>query len=308
MRLIGAMGTELHVEVAAADRATALRASEAAIRAIEAAEARLSTWRSDTELARLNALAVGQSTELSAELAAELAAAWACAARTHSAFDPTVAPLTAAWGLRHGGQWPDDRTLSEARARVGIEGLSLNGRCAIKRRDVAVDEGGFGKGAALDHAVAAGVAAGARELTLNFGGQVSHVGPGRWIPLADPTDRRRTAVEVYLDGRALATSGNSERGVTLNGHRVGHLLDPRSGMPAPDVGSVSVLAPSAIEADCLATGLYVLGPEAALHYAATTPGVDVVVLTRGPDGLTTRTSTGVVTRSPAAAHLPRRWR
>lgn len=306
LRVFGAMGTELRVEVVAADRATALRASEAAVRAIEAAEARLSTWRTDTELARLNALGVGETTELSTELASELTAAWACAARTDGAFDPTVAPLSEAWGLRLGGRLPDDSSLDAARSRVGVDGLILDGRRAFKQRDVAIDEGGFGKGAGLDRAVAAAVSAGASELTLDFGGQISHMGPGRWIALADPRDRGKPLLDVRLDGRALATSGNSERGVDLDGRWRGHLLDPREGAPARDLGSVSVLAPSALRADCLSTGLYVLGPEAALRYAAATPDVDVIVLATGGDGVSVTTSANVATRAPAISQRLRR--
>jgi len=66
------MGTEATVRVEASDREAALAASEAAVRALEAAEARLSTWTDDSELARLNLAPVGEPVALSPELAAEL--------------------------------------------------------------------------------------------------------------------------------------------------------------------------------------------------------------------------------------------
>jgi thiamine biosynthesis lipoprotein len=50
----------------------------------------------------------------------------------------------------------------------------------------------------------------------------------------------------------------------VNGRRVGHLLDPRTGEPAPDFGSVTVVAPSAFVADVLSTAFFVLGPEQGL--------------------------------------------
>jgi thiamine biosynthesis lipoprotein ApbE len=69
-RRLGSMGTWLSLRVTAADRATALAASERAVRAIESAEARLSTWRDDSELSRLNAAPAGRPFSLSPELAA----------------------------------------------------------------------------------------------------------------------------------------------------------------------------------------------------------------------------------------------
>src|SRR5262245_22660819 len=76
------MGTPMTLSVEGADRGSALAASEAALEAVERAEARLSTWRDDTELARLNRTAAGESFRPSAELATELRAAVECSALT----------------------------------------------------------------------------------------------------------------------------------------------------------------------------------------------------------------------------------
>jgi hypothetical protein len=101
------------------------------------------------------------------------------------------------------------------------------------------------------------------------------------VLIAHPADRDRPLVALALDpgaGGSVATSGNSERGITVGGERRSHLLDPRTGEPAPDFGSLTVWAPTALRADCLSTGLYVLGPEAALAWAAERPGVEVLIL------------------------------
>ena len=83
-RLAGSMGTSLRLVVEGPSRKDALRASEAALRAIEAVEERLSTWGTTSELARLNAAPVGTAVELSEELAADLSscAAWQRATRS----------------------------------------------------------------------------------------------------------------------------------------------------------------------------------------------------------------------------------
>jgi thiamine biosynthesis lipoprotein len=100
------MGTHLGIEVTAPTRAAALAASEAAVRAIEAVEVRLSTWTDASELARLNAAPVGQPVALSPELAADLALAREVWRDTDGAFDPGVGALVRAFGLRDGGREP----------------------------------------------------------------------------------------------------------------------------------------------------------------------------------------------------------
>jgi FAD:protein FMN transferase len=66
---------------------------------------------------------------------------------------------------------------------------------------------------------------------------------------------------LRLADASASTSGNSERGVVVNGRRIGHLLDPRTGEPARDFGSATVVAPTGFVADILSTAFFVLGPE-----------------------------------------------
>src|SRR5688500_16512298 len=105
-RELAVMGTALRMRIEAGDRAAALRASEAALAALAGTEARLSTWRDDSELARLNAAAAGEIVTLSAATAAELAAAARCGADTTGAFEPAVGGLVDLWDLRGGGRIP----------------------------------------------------------------------------------------------------------------------------------------------------------------------------------------------------------
>jgi thiamine biosynthesis lipoprotein len=281
------MGTALEIEVEARDRAAALAASEKAVAALEAAEARLSTWRDDTELARLNRAPVGERVPLSAHLAADLAAARHWSQETGGTFDPAVGPLVKAWGLRQGGRLPSSEERAAAVAASKMDGLQLEAGTAMRRRaDLVLEEGAWGKGAGLADAVAA--LASDRAVTraiLDLGGQValySRAARGArapWaVPVADPLRRDRPMVELTVDGGSISTSGDSERGIVAGGHKLGHHLDPRTGDPAPSFGSVTVWTENALDADCLSTGLYVMGPEAAMAWAAGHPGIEVLVL------------------------------
>ncbi len=234
VRRLGLMGTTVEVRVRAAGRPAALAASEAAVRALEAADRRLSSWREDSGIA---GLATGRWTRVPPALARDLAAAAACARDTGGAFDPTLG--------------------------AGI----LEVRGDEVRATAPLDLGGIGKGIGIDDALAAALAAGAEGASVDMGGQVGTRGIPVEVALSDPDERRPLATRITLDAGSVATSGHRER--------PGHLLDPRSGRPAPDFGNLTVLAPTATRADCLSTALYVLGPEAARAWRE--PGVRVVV-------------------------------
>src|SRR5262245_51651001 len=127
------------------------------------------------------------------------------------------------------------------------------------------DEGGFGKGYALD-----------RMLTLldgdaviNFGGQIVVRG-AREVAIAHPLYRDKPLVTLTLRDASLSTSSNSERL---------HIIDPATGKPVPARGSVSVIDPSAFRADALSTALYVMGPERGLAWARA-HGVTAIFITQ----------------------------
>jgi thiamine biosynthesis lipoprotein len=96
--------------------------------------------------------------------------------------------------------------------------------------------------------------------------------------------RPETPLGVFrLRNRALGTSGASFQQFVVEGRAYGHILDPRSGEPAPGPASVTVLAPSAALADALSTAFYLLGPEATDSYLAGRPEIGAVIVEQGHD-------------------------
>lgn len=289
------MGTTLEVAVEAESRAAALAASEAAIRACERVETRLSTWTSTSELARLNRSPCGRQVAVSSALEADLEAARIWWGRTGGAFDPGVGRLVALWDLRGAGRVPTGAAVQKALEGASMEWLAVRkGRATRRHWGLVIEEGGFAKGRALDAAIASLLTRGTARATLDLGGQIACVAPdGATFGLAHPVQRRATVCEIRIEGGSLATSGNSERGISVAGKRYGHLLDPRTGQPVRDFGALTVWAPTATAADCLSTGLYVLGPEAALAWAEENAGFEVVVLQAGHRRLRLRASSGL---------------
>jgi thiamine biosynthesis lipoprotein len=277
-RRVSVMGTTLHVAAEAADRGPALVVAETAILEIEATERRLSTWRQDSEISGLNRAPVGDWVGLSARAFEGLSGALACYDLGEGAFDPTVAPLVRAWGLRSGGRVPSEEERRQALAALGGDALDLDaGRRRVRKRSpVEIEEGGFGKGAALDAALDAVEVltheTGRGHLLLDLGGQLAWLEARAplVVDLADPRRRSRPVLELTVDRArgSLASSGSGGRRFAGEAATRSHLLDPRTGMPAPDFGSVALVAAGGLEADCLSTALFVMGPDEGARWLA----------------------------------------
>jgi thiamine biosynthesis lipoprotein len=272
-RRVSAMGTLLELDVVGSSREQALAASEEAIAEIRRVEDLLTTWR-DSPLLRLDEAPVAGPVPLDSELFGLLQTVFAWAERTDRAFDPTVLPLVRAWDLRGAGRVPPSEILARALDATGPDRFRLDPRRRTAARLDAlagIEEGAWGKGYALDRAVERLAGSGVSAL-LDLGGHVlgrGRDGAGRWwaVGIADPRRRNREVVTLEIADASVSTSGNSERSRVVAGKRIGHLLDPRTGEPAADFGSVTVVSPSALDADILSTAFFVLGPEAGLALA-----------------------------------------
>jgi thiamine biosynthesis lipoprotein len=265
------MGTRAYLETFAPDRATGLAVLETALATLERTEQQLSTWRGDSAISTLNRAPIGlpwKAEHGMCELFAEL---FTWQASTNGTFDPAVGALAAAWNIHDRGAEAPDAALHEARQRSGVMHLDFDRQqCTLTRRaDVTIDVGAFGKGEALDRA---GAVLSGSTWMIDLGGQVA-VGGTRpdgkpWIvPVAHPAERQRAILQVQLTSGSLSTSGGSERDLRVGDTRVGHILDPRSGRPAPFDGSVVAWHERALAADILSTALYVMGPEQGLSWA-----------------------------------------
>ena len=277
------MGTLCTAEVQAADTSAAAAAAEAAFDEIARLEALLSSWRADSEVAKLNALGAGESLACSPATYEVLVAARSLAEVTRGAFDPTVEPLVRAWDIRGRGRVPDEDEIGEALTRVGWQGLHLGEDGLAARLEAAgmgLDLGGIGKGFAMDHAFAVLEARGVRRARLNFGGEICAISDGApWpVTIADPADRLRPLIAFELAEGAVSTSGQSERSFRAKGREWGHILDPRTGRPVAWPGSVTVVAGSATQADALSTALFVMGRAEGEAFARAHPEIGVLWL------------------------------
>jgi thiamine biosynthesis lipoprotein len=259
----------------------------------------MSTWREDAELARFNRRAGLAPFSFSPETRRVIAAALELARETGGAFDPTVAPLVALWGF--GAQAADTpptvSELEEARRRVGWRHLewSEGGRLVRRVAGVQLDLSAIAKGYAVDAVVAELARDRPIGALVEVGGEVRALGakPGGapWrVGIDDPdAPGSRLSAIVLLTGRALATSGDYRRVRVIEGRRLTHVVDPRNGRPVEQkVVSASVIAPTCMEADAVATALMVLAPEEGLAWVEDRPWLEALLMVREAGGALSR--------------------
>lgn len=270
-RSVYLMGTRATVRVFAGSRAEGLALVNSAVRELELAEQQLSTWIPDTPLAALNRQPLNMASQVDATLCTLLDAVAEWQNLTGGTFDPAIGALLDAWDVHGEGRVPSAGELEAALDSSGLRHLDFDPiRCTVvRRRNARIDSGAFGKGEALDRAARA---LGQRSWMIDLGGQVSvrgttPNGSGWPVAIADPENRDRPALEITLQSGSLSTSGGSERDRSVAGRRIGHIVDPRTGVPAAFNGSVSVWHESGFMADMLSTALFVMGPDEGIPWA-----------------------------------------
>jgi thiamine biosynthesis lipoprotein len=270
-------------------------AAENALDHIDCLEQQLTVYRDSSEVSRLNRLAAVAPVPVEAGLFDLLTLAARMTEATGGAFDITAGPLIKAWGFfSRQGRVPGEDELAEALAKVGMRHVSLDPeRKAVRyaRPGVEINLGSIGKGYALDRAgellrnewrVASGLLNGGNSSVLALGTPPGD--PAGWmVGLRHPWQPDRRLAVVRLRGRAMATSGAMYQHFEYNHKKLGHLLDPRTGRPAEGVACATALAPTAAEADALATAFYVLGVEPTRRYCEAHPEFGAVLVPDGPD-------------------------
>jgi thiamine biosynthesis lipoprotein len=190
---------------------------------------------------------------------------------------PTDAELAAAVKLVHQPHWSLDAKAHTA-THLSQAPLMLNS---------------FVKSYIIRHAADAGLAcSGVSGIVVNIGGDLVVAGPLKeTVLVSDPRSDAENDTpldRLSIGNRAVATSGNYRRGERIHGQWYSHIVDPRTGQPADDILSATVVAPSATDAGALATAFNVMKPSESQELAASMPGVDYLIITRNGQRIASR--------------------
>lgn len=255
-----ALGSKVSLSAFHESETTARRAVDAAFEAIDRVEDVLSLYRPGSQIRRLNA--DGVLVDPHRDLVDVLRAALDWSRRTDGAFDPTVQPLWTSNELRL-VDWRKVE-VDERRIRLGPgQAITLNG---------------IAQGFAADRVREVLHAHGVRHALADTG-EIAGLGRPWKVGVQHPREKEAYLALASLQDRVMATSGDYET--------PGHIKDPATGRVPDALESVTVLAPTGLEADALSTSIFVLGPEKGLALAASRKDVDVLLSLK--DGTLLRT-------------------
>ncbi|MDE0422165.1 MAG: FAD:protein FMN transferase [Gammaproteobacteria bacterium] len=228
----------------------------------------MSTYDPDSELSRFNRAPTGEPMLVSREVVDVVDAAFGVAERTVGAFDATVAPLVALWGFgaEAAPRDPGPEQVAAASRSVGYQRIAhrQDPPTLEKRAPATLDLSGIAKGYAVDRLADVLDEAGCRAYLIEFGGEVRAFGNARgggpWRVGVESPSGAGLVADVELRSGALATSGDYRQYRELDGVRVSHIIDPRTGFPVGHrLASATVVADTAMMADAYATALLVMG-------------------------------------------------
>ena len=169
---------------------------------------------------------------------------------------------------------PDPKVAKKTVELINYENIILDEThktVFLKNKGMRIGFGGIGKGYAAEMAkkkliennVLNGIVNASGDLTA-WGFQEN--GEAWTIGVADPNQRKSIFSTFKITNKAVATSGNYEKFITINNKRYSHTIDPKTGYPISGIKSVTILAENAEIADALATPVTVMGIEVGMNF------------------------------------------
>jgi thiamine biosynthesis lipoprotein len=264
-----AMATRFELVLYGDDPVRLRAGGEQALREIERLENQLSFYRADSEVTWINSRAAEAPVRIDPRLFHLLLRCADFSEKTDGAFDVTVGPLIRAWGFAGGGpRVPQPSALNAARNAVGMKNVELceeDFTVRFKQQGVALDLGAFGKGYAIERAIAILKENGVSSALLHGGtSSVFALGAppmeaGWKIALGPPLSEGEEQTKIELNNTGLSVSAAHGKWFKEDGRTYGHVLDPRTGEPARVARAAAVTGPSPSDCEALSTALLVLG-------------------------------------------------
>lgn len=194
------------------------------------------------------------------------------AKKTMGSFDMTIEKILPYYSFNGDSLQPPQKLLIDSLKKyVNYKNLKIDleqGALIANSRESRIATGGNAKGYAVDRAIHILDSLHVAGALVNAGGDL-RVLPRKdnrkWtVGIQHPRNRNQTIGIIALKKGAVTTSGDYEQYYIYKNIRYHHIINPRTGFPARNSQSTTVIAPTAELADGLATALFILGYEKGL--------------------------------------------
>lgn len=269
------MGNAFEITVVDEDEQLANRHIDAAIAEIQRIEKLLTTFSEESQTNLINRNAGIKPVKVDAEVFGLIERSLRISAVTDGYFDISYGGIDKSfWNFdREMKQLPDPELIKNHLKLVNYRNILLNPddqTVFLKEKGMRIGFGGIGKGYAaemakrqlLQRGVLAGIVNASGDLTT-WGNQTD--GKPWTIGIADPENAKQAFSYLNITDMAIATSGNYEKFVLIDGKKYSHTINPKTGMPVSGVKSVTIFCPNAEIADAMATPVSIMGIESALN-------------------------------------------
>ncbi|MAU26888.1 MAG: thiamine biosynthesis protein ApbE [Muricauda sp.] len=281
------MGTAFEVTVVAPSEEMGYINIDEAVSEITRIEKMISSWDPDSETSQINKNAGIKPVKVSRELFDLIERAIKISEITDGAFDISYASVDNIW--KFDGTMkslPSHYAIQQSISKVGYKKILLDPAAQtvfLAQKGMKIGFGAIGKGYAADKAKAFLMSKGVPGGLINASGDLTTWGTKatgeKWmIGIANPLSKDKVFSWLPVIESSVATSGNYEKYIVINGKKYSHIIDPRTGYPTSGVQSVTVFAKYAELCDALATAVFVMGKDSGIHMINQIDGVEVVVV------------------------------
>ena len=280
------MGSDFELIVVEKDYASAGLRLQQGVDEVRRIEHLLTEFSDGSETARLNRNAGKVPQKVDPEVYQLIKRSMQLSALTQGAFDISSSTLRSLYNFKgRGNELPSPERLAAAMQSMGHRHIRLlpEHQVFLSRPGMRIGFGAIGKGYAADKVKALWKATGVTAGVINASGDLTAWGrkpDGQpWkIGIRHPNDPDAYLLWLPLDNASVATSGNYEQFVQIDGVRYSHNIDPRTGHPVRGVQSVTIVSPSAELSDALATAVTVMGIEAGIHLVDQLPDTHAIMI------------------------------
>lgn len=254
---------------------------------IERIERLISSWDANSQTAEINRQAGIKPVKVAKELYDLIARSIEISKITQGAFDISYAALDPVWFFD--GRMkavPSESQRLKSVQNIGFKDLVLNAKeqtVYLPKKGMKIGFGAIGKGFAADATKKLMKSLGVSSGIINASGDLTSWGKKPdgtdWqVGISNPENPAKVFSWFPVRDAAVATSGNYEKYVTLEGKQYSHIMDPRTGMPVSGIKSVTVFAPNAELADAFATAVFIMGIDTGIDTISQLPGMSCIIV------------------------------